>query len=286
MRAGRIIAVTAALAAAWTLVNRPRAERIGPPSTWLHGDERAVPVPLWREVRALREWVALRRDPVRSGAGVPHGDGSAVIAVPGFNLGDWYLAGFRRWLARLGYRALPSRIGRNADCLDVVTDRLLATVSEAARSSGRPVHLVGHSLGGVLARSAAGSRRLRRHAGLAVPGPRPHPLVLRTWQAVRRRIHGVRGGSVPPACFSFACSCAAVEGLRAPLAAGVRQTAIHTRTDGVVDWRYCLTGDPAVDVEVPGSHVGLAVNPDAYRVIAGALAAAGERRAAAAGGAA
>ncbi len=50
------------------------------------------------------------------------------------------------------------------------------------------------------------------------------------------------------------------------------QTAIYTKTDGVVDWQYCLTDDPAQDFEVPGTHIGLAFNPAVYDIIARRLA--------------
>jgi hypothetical protein len=35
-----------------------------------------------------------------------------------------------------------------------------------------------------------------------------------------------------------------------------------------VDWRFCVTGDPEIDYEVPGTHVGLVFNPGVYRVLA------------------
>jgi triacylglycerol lipase len=43
-----------------------------------------------------------------------------------------------------------------------------------------------------------------------------------------------------------------------------RLLAVHSRSDGIVDWRACL--DPHADcVEVEGSHIGMAVNPSVYR---------------------
>jgi hypothetical protein len=57
------------------------------------------------------------------------------------------------------------------------------------------------------------------------------------------------------------------------LPASVAETAIYTRSDGVVDWRYCITEDPSVDFEVPGTHIGLAFNPAVYDIIAARLAA-------------
>ena len=39
--------------------------------------------------------------------------------------------------------------------------------------------------------------------------------------------------------------------------------AVHSRSDGIVDWRACL--DPhARCVEIDGSHCGMAVNPAVY----------------------
>jgi hypothetical protein len=50
------------------------------------------------------------------------------------------------------------------------------------------------------------------------------------------------------------------------------QTAIYTRDDGILDWRYCRTKNPDVDIEVPGTHIGMAFNPSAYAVVAQRLA--------------
>jgi hypothetical protein len=56
---------------------------------------------------------------------------------------------------------------------------------------------------------------------------------------------------------------------------GVPTTHIYSRTDGVVHWESCvdLSGGPTVEnVEVMGSHVGMGLNADVYRVIADRLA--------------
>jgi hypothetical protein len=54
----------------------------------------------------------------------------------------------------------------------------------------------------------------------------------------------------------------------------VRQTAIYTTSDGIVDSTVCRTGDPAVDVEVTSTHLGLVFSPLVYPVIGRRLAAA------------
>jgi hypothetical protein len=50
------------------------------------------------------------------------------------------------------------------------------------------------------------------------------------------------------------------------------ETAIYTRDDGIVDWRYCMTRNPEVDFEVPGTHIGMAFNPSVYSIVAERLA--------------
>ncbi len=57
--------------------------------------------------------------------------------------------------------------------------------------------------------------------------------------------------------------------------ADVPTTHVYSRTDGVVHWESCVdfSGAPTVEnVEVMGSHVGMGLNADVYRVIADRLA--------------
>jgi pimeloyl-ACP methyl ester carboxylesterase len=244
-----------------------------PPSASFHRDQRPAALPIWREAMVGLEWLALRASPVYRGLGVPRGDGAGVVVVPGFLGTDLYLFELRRWLTRIGYRACTSRIGRNAECLDTLRERLLGTIAEAARATARPVHLVGHSLGGMLSRSAAARRPDLVASVITLGSPfrgvRSHPAILYLADRVKRRI---QGRAARPRCYTGGCGCGALEGLAAGVPPSVSQTAVYTKSDGIVDWRYCVTGDPARDVEVPGTHAGLAFSPAAYRVIADRLA--------------
>src|SRR5207253_9531989 len=79
------------------------------------------------------------------------------------------------------------------------------------------------------------------------------------------------GDAGVPGLFSTECAdgscCAAFRpDLTAPLAPGLRAVAVHSRSDGIVDWRACL--DPhAEQIEVNSSHVGMAVNSAVYRLL-------------------
>jgi len=235
-------------------------------------------LPLWREAFVGVDWLSLRASAVYRGINVPGGDGSAVLLIPGFLGSDWYLRDLRRWLGRIGYRAYMSGIGRNAECPNVLTDRLFETIEQAYDDSGGRVHLIGHSLGGLLGRAAAVLRPkwIASVISMASPfrGVRAHPIVLQAAALVRRRIvRRESGPAVLPECYSGFCSCDTLSALRTPFPPGVPQAAIYTKSDGVVDWRLCVTDDPGSDIEVRGTHVGLVFNREVYQHIADRLAA-------------
>src|SRR5215470_10058376 len=214
-------------------------------------DQRPAPVPIWRETLAGLDWLALRASPVFYGWGVPRGDGSAAVLVPGFLGTDWYLLELYGWLMRLGYRPALLRIGRNAECLDLLSPRLLDTVERSRESAGRP-DLVASVV----------------TLGSPFRGIRSHPLVLLASDRVRAQVRS----DERPDCYTGYCRCAAVTALEAPFPASVPQLAVYTKTDGIVDWRVCVNDDPTTNIEVAGTHVALVANPGAYRAIAQHLA--------------
>ena len=110
---------------------------------------------IWREALWGLDWLSLRLSPVYLGIGVPRGDGSPVVLVPGFLTTDAYLAEMYFWLRRIGYKPHLSGIGVNADCIHALTQRLAKTVDDVHAHMGGPVRIIGHSLGGSLARRVA-----------------------------------------------------------------------------------------------------------------------------------
>ncbi len=236
-------------------------------------------LPLWREALVGMDWLALRASAVYRGIGVPHGDSSVVVLIPGFLGSDQYLGDMFSWLRRIGYQPYMSGMGRNAACPDILTEKLMETVSAAYRESGRKIHLVGHSLGGTLARSVAVRQPRMVASVIMMASPfravRAHPMVLGAAMMVRRRI--LSESDVEPACYSGFCSCDFFKSLRRPLPKSVMEAAIYTKADGVVDWHCCVNGDSNTDIEVQGTHVGLVFNPQVYRHVASVLAAASER---------
>jgi triacylglycerol lipase len=234
-------------------------------------DREPVALPIWMEAMVGLEWFGLRTSPVFYGLGVPRGKGDAVVVIPGFLGSDLYLREMHGWLQRVGHKPYYSGIGVNADCPLLLMNRLHQTIHRAYRETGRRVHLVGHSLGGLLARSEAARNPelVESVTSLGSPfrGVRAHPNVIQMSDLVKEIVSKKKGLQIPKDCFTGYCPCEFVAGLRGIIPAGIRQTAIYTRGDGVVSWEVCATGDPAIDVEVSGSHCGLAFNPSVYQIL-------------------
>jgi len=253
-----------------------------PPSRDFHEDIAAVDIPLWQEAFFAADILLLHASPVYYGLGIPHGDGSGVVVVPGFLGTDAYLSRLHSWLARIGYRPYFSGIGLNAECPNLlIQSRLQESIERARAETGRKIHLIGHSLGGIIARSIAGRRPedIASVITLAAPfrGTVMHKTVVRAAEAVRKQILQKHGPDVLPTCYTGRCTCNFLDSLRHRIPASVKETAIYTRNDGVVDWRYCITNHPEHDFEVPGTHIGLAFNAAVYAIIANRLAEASTR---------
>lgn len=240
-------------------------------------------LPIWREAFMFCDWLQLRLSDVYYGKGTQRGNGAPVVLVPGFLATDLYLLEMRDWLKRIGYRPYMSKIGRNADCPNLLVAHLLKTVEKAHAKTGQKVHLIGHSLGGVLSRIAASFRpdliASVTMLGSPIRGIRVHPWVLSLSALVHHKIRfsGLfRSLPRPPkhrSCYTSACACGFACTWRGEFPATVPQVAIYTRRDGIVDWNMCMTNHKAVDVAVEGTHCGLVWNPEVYRVVAERLAA-------------
>lgn len=231
----------------------------------------------WTEALFAAEILLLHATPTYYGFGVPQGDDSGVVIIPGFLGTDLYLMELHGWLGRIGYRPYSSGIGINADCPNLLIKRHLNETIERARAeTGRKIHLIGHSLGGVIARSVAGQRPrdVASVITLAAPirGTVTSRTVLHAAEAVRLRILQEHGPGVLPECYTGRCTCNFVDSLKRDIPDSMLQTAIYTRNDGIVNWRYCMTMDPEADFEVPGTHIGMAFNASAYTIIAERLA--------------
>ena len=201
--------------------------------------------------------------------------GEPVVLVPGFLAGDASLSLMARSLRRRGFRTYRSQIGINVGCTMSAAAELEARLEAVAVRRGCRVQLVGHSLGGMLARGLA-VRRPDLVAGIVTLGspmlaPAAHHVSLtRSVDVLVRLSRAGLPGMMAAGCVAGACARESFEESRQPLPPGVGFTAVYSQRDGIVDWRACV--DPlAVDVEVSASHLGMAVDPETIEAVAAAL---------------
>ena len=158
----------------------------------LREDHAEAAVSIWKEALFGVEALLLHTAPVFYGFGVPHGDSSGVVLIPCFLGTDPQMTHLYHWLRRIGYRPYFSRIGVNAACPNLlVRERLTPTIDKALAATGRKVHLIGHSLGGIMARSIAANRPadIASVITLASPfrGTVAHKSILRAAESVRKQ---------------------------------------------------------------------------------------------------
>ncbi|MFY0407830.1 esterase/lipase family protein [Solicola sp. PLA-1-18] len=196
----------------------------------------------WGEVRAAVQVARVLAAAPRL-ALAPRGDGGVVVDVPGWRAPEASGAPIRAYLRSLGHDARPWGLGTNHGSVGGDVDALAVTVARLARESGRPVALVGWSLGGVIAREVArlrpaDVRAVVTYGSPVLGGPTIAPHLAGRHDAVRTPV-----------------------------------TAIVSRRDGVVDWRACVDRrSSAVEhVEVGSTHLGMVLDPDVWAVVADRL---------------
>jgi pimeloyl-ACP methyl ester carboxylesterase len=223
------------------------------------GPQRPGPMTVMGEGGWPLEWARLGRRG-RALAGQPRGHGEPVRVFPGMGAGDASTAALRRYLRRLGYDARGWELGRNNGEVARLAVQALALVADDRRRSGQPVHLIGWSLGGVIAREVARERpdlvaQVITFGSPIVGGPRFTSLA-RLFPRERVRDIETR----------------IAERNARPITVPI--TAIHSRRDGVVGWEACIdTVSPrAVNVEVQSTHLGMGIDPDIWHIVAQSLA--------------
>lgn len=199
-------------------------------------------------------------------ARMPRGDGHPVMLLPGFLTSDMSTLALRSYLAALGYEVFPWDLGRNfgVKSVGLSGEIIRGKIERIADESGRKVSLVGWSLGGIISRQMA--REIPGHIRQVVTLGSPFTGDPRMTNVTRA--YELLTGDVLDS-----------EEIERRLAEEdaplpVPSTAIFSRLDGVTAWENCLDpeeGTECENVEVYGSHMGLAFNPAVWSVVADRL---------------
>lgn len=160
---------------------------------------------------------------------------AVVVVLPGLGGNDLSTAPLRWYLQRIGHDVDGWGLGLHRPQVTVTLGRFVESLERRVEAAGKPIVLVGWSLGGVVAREAARDRPDLVEQVITFGSP---------INAVRRR-----------------------RPIRVPV------TTIYSRRDGVVDWRQAIDTDnpSATNIEVDSSHLGLGIDPDVWRLVADAI---------------
>ncbi|MEM7481391.1 MAG: alpha/beta hydrolase [Acidobacteriota bacterium] len=190
---------------------------------------------------------------------LPRGSGQTVMVLPGYMTSDRATVLLRGFLRALGHRAVGWGLGTNRGNVEGLLEPVSERVASLAEEAGSPIALVGWSLGGVLAREAA----------------RDLPALVSRVITLGTPVVG--GPRYTIAAGAFAKHQAEIDAQieeRGQRPIEVPITSVYTETDGVVAWRACID-ELSPDVEhlrVPGSHLGLGINPRVWSIVARRLA--------------
>jgi len=162
----------------------------------------------------------------------PRGDGHGVLIFPGLLAGDPGTGPRRGFLRWLGYDARGWDLGGNYGPAGAVLAGLPRAVLRHAGRTGRPVSLIGWSLGGVYAREMA-----RRH-----PRQVRQVITLGSPYAVTRPGQSHARGPYRRLSFLHAPGSKLPGSEQRSRPVNVPSTSVYSRLDGIVAWQ---TGSPA-----------------------------------------
>ncbi len=194
---------------------------------------------------------------------LPSGDGHPVLVLPGLMADDGSTVTLRRVLRRLGYRVHGWRLGRNigptAECVEGLSRR----IQDLSDRYGRPITLIGWSLGGIFARDLARKTpdAVRQVITLGSPFALQRDSQTRAHKVFERYSHlHVEHQTLP------------LQTETQPLP--VPSTSIYSHHDGIVAWQACLDrlSPQSENIAVYASHLGMGCNPSVIYAVADRLA--------------
>jgi pimeloyl-ACP methyl ester carboxylesterase len=188
----------------------------------------------------------------------PIGQGQPVLVIPAFLTNDAFTRPLRHFLKTRGFRVFGGRFGINWGPTPHILASLRHRVGELHDLTGRPIDLVGVSLGGILARDVAYDcpDSIRQVVTIASPFRLPTASTLEPLVRL---------------CSPFYNDAFQAARLSQPLP--VPATAFFTREDGIVAWESCRSDDPGcTNIEVTGGHVPICRNAEMQRLLVARLA--------------
>ncbi len=200
---------------------------------------------------------------------LPDGDGHPVIFLPGFMTGDAFTVPLRKCIEDKGYTTYGWDHGVNMGLDDGTAEHLKKYLKEVFdENGGKKITLVGHSLGGVFARELAREypEMVRGVITMGTPFGMMDDPAAATSEHLSLLYDFFNPGSKHLKFEDI--------GERFLTPPPVPTTSLYSKEDGIVDWKGALNpaGKEVENVEVHGSHLGMAFNPMTIAAILDRLA--------------
>jgi pimeloyl-ACP methyl ester carboxylesterase len=205
-------------------------------------------------------------------ARAPRGDGHPVLLFPGFMADEATMLVLKLFLQNRGYEVQTWGFGRNVGFRSKHANALEQKIRYMHYKSGRKVSLVGWSLGGVFAMYGAHAAPECVRSAITLGSPvsidpegSQSPAVVK---ALYRLVAHPMGAAAQQTDFH-------ARKLRGRKVVRVPISCLYSVADGVVPPQEAtIDGDPEYheNVRVPGSHMGLGVNPLVLWIVADRLA--------------
>ena len=210
----------------------------------------------WEFGALLPAWPLLAR--------APKGDGHSVMVCPGLSANDASTLPLRHYLQSLGCKPWGWEQGFNFGPRAGVLEEAKINLERTFANTDQKVSLIGWSLGGVYARELAKEmpHMVRSVITLGTPFAGSHKST-NAW-----RVYELASGRK---------IAREAENYDLPAAPPVPASSIYSRTEGVVAWQASIQSpsraNPQTEnIEVIVSHIGLGLNPSAWRAVADRLA--------------
>ncbi len=186
-----------------------------------------------------------------------------VLVIPGYLTGDAATLVMRTALRALGHRVYGWGLGINRGDVRPAVIAMMDRLEHLAAREGEPVHVIGWSLGGVIAREAA----RERPGAVAQVITMGTPVVGGPKYTAAARNYAARGHDLDQ--IEARAARRNARPLRVPV------LALYSKVDAVVAWQACL--DPhapnAVEhVEVRAGHAEMGFSREVLKLLAARLA--------------
>ncbi len=195
---------------------------------------------------------------------VPKGNGEPVMVLPGLGTNDFSTTPLRKFLSNIGYDVYGWELGINRGFKPEYEDKMLKRLRQIYIEKKQPVKLVGWSMGGIYARELA---KIDNHVisqVITMGSPFSGGKTQKTNANLMYRIlNGAKINATHDA-----------RAFELPLPPSVPTTAIYSKTDGVVAWKYCIeyaNEEHLENIEVKGSHLGFGANSLVWMILADRL---------------